>query len=533
MAAFQHAFDPAQTQDFYVNVIGLPERTFGFFNEEGFGSMDALLDLNDNALKILAANARKPTGEADPANENAIIPRQPFVFPASAHQKLSVAHQMAHYYKLVSRIMTPDTMTWPIMQLFKENWEILQEMKEMENTPGPKITKDTINLRSLEEQFLAWCNQNVGSLGAKFAYVIRTNAIPEGMTPPASPGMPYSNEYQSLEEEFTERCTHMHPRFRQDNATIFALLERTFRVNPSLYSVLKPHARTKDGRAAWLAVKAQYLGEDKLRAEIREIEESLNNRVWKGHSNWLLERFCDLHRFCFSRLKSIAESTSVQVPDERRRVEKLLNNIKSTDPELMAAIAQIRTNKSLDGPLHNFEDCVAVLLPFDPVAKRVSRSGGKNNHIPAHIAAFDADVGGNDGKGKGKDKNKEVGKTGVVFRHYSGEEYKQLTNEQKDELRLWRKNKPGKKPGAGDDKNPRPRKITNRQMKSIISEVSTILKSDDKTNPSETASTASISDVTQVTASSGSSGGGPSKNAIKAAITQSLANRTKKSQGNK
>ena len=85
----------------------------------------------------------------------------------------------------------------------------------------------------------------------------------------------------------------------------------------------------------------------------------MNHREWKGISSYKLEQYASLHRWCNERLKQIAEHTNYQLPDVRRQVERFVTNIKSSDPELMAAVAQVKADKRRDGPLY---DLSSVLL---------------------------------------------------------------------------------------------------------------------------------------------------------------------------
>ena len=519
-------FTPAQTTAFFTQPaqMGLPARSYAFLLGEGFGTMESLFDMTDDTLSNVCQNARRPPALPDTNNANAQVPQAPFAFPANALQRLKIAHRCVKYYTLIGRTLTPDNMTWEVLQVFNQHWEIIDEQKDQDNSAGPKVGKDTQNLSYFEDHFQEWCDTNVGLQGAKYKYVIRSP--PPMPLPLASNGLPYAEENSSVEEELATYCTHDHPRFKQDNQTVFATLEKALR-NTCFYSTLRPFSRTKNGREAWIALKSQYLGEDKRRAEIREIEEILNHREWKGVSSYKLEKYASLHRWSNERLKQIAEHTHYQLPDVRLQVERFVTNIKSSDPELMAAVAQVKADKRLDGPLYDFEQCVAALLPSCPVAKRLKRNGStKTQHVPAHIAAFAVE---DNKETKGKKGGKyETGTTGVVFRHYDKDEYSQLSNEQKNELRLWRSSKNGdsKNKGAttnnkrGNDNNNtsiRPKKVTKNQMKTMVSEV--LAQYNDNT------STTGDATVSSIASSSTSTNEAPSRDQIAGSLRRNLERR--------
>ena len=518
--AFQHDLDPAQEENFFTQVVGLSQRTFLYCVEEGV-TVTNLPDLDKDALQAVAANARRPTGEVDAAHPAVIIPRQPFAFSAIALQRLQTAHHMALHCIKVNRTMTAEMLQQDRMRVFKEEFEVLEEYREKDNTQGPKLMRDALSIRFWHENVMIWTESNVGCKGAHYNYLTRTNPIPEGDIPLLGPGVPYAEEYGSLKQELVERCRHDDPKFRQDNQTFYEMLEKGTRGHVA-HNSYKKYSRAKDGVGFYKAIKEQFLGEDALRNEATDLRNSWSTKKWKGNSNTTLEKFFSMHRYIVARLKVIGEETDVNVPTERESVEAAMNGFSEcTNPEIMAIRAQILTDKSDDGPLHNFEKMVALFLPFDPVAKRLRKAGGKSDALPANVSAIDIEDSGKGGQ--------QVGKTGVAFRHYTQDEYKKLTNEQKDELRLWRKEKKqfgkGKNKAGRGDGNPRPRKITTKQMKSIISEVEAQLKTQ--------STDASISDVTVATEQSSSTSStttsnSPTKNAIKVAALESLKKRHQK-----
>ena len=58
-------FDPAQTANFFTQAVqmGVPERTFDFLVDEGFGTIESLYDMTDDVMNTILQNARRPPGE--------------------------------------------------------------------------------------------------------------------------------------------------------------------------------------------------------------------------------------------------------------------------------------------------------------------------------------------------------------------------------------------------------------------------------------------------------------------------------------
>ena len=187
-------------------------------------------------------------------------------------------------------------------------------------------------------------------------------------------------------------------------------------------TIVKPYARTKNGRQAWLAMLSSHIGNDKWENIQREKMNYLMNTKWLGKT-YSLEKFTSSHRAAFVQLQEAAQHVDFQLLTEHTRVQYLLDNITNNDADLRAALASIRINTN--GMRDNFERSVSFLLPVDPFSKSKL---GKNKTLPS-VAAL---------------KNSKDSKTGVEFRWYAPGEYVKLSAEQKQELYQWQKSKEGR-----------------------------------------------------------------------------------------
>ena len=100
--------------------------------------------------------------------------------------------------------------------------------------------------------------------------------------------------------------------------------------------------------------------------------------------------------------------------------------------DFQAAMANIKTDNDLEGMRNNFEATAAHQLPYDPVAKK--RSGGQKRGS-AQISSLMV-------PSSAIKKKPSIGKTGVHLHYYKTGEYRNLSNEQKEELKEWRANNP-------------------------------------------------------------------------------------------
>ncbi len=171
---------------------------------------------------------------------------------------------------------------------------------------------------------------------------------------------------------------------------------------------------------------AQYVGKDKWQKELDKQEEFIHSRVWKGNSTFTLESFIMQHRSAHIAIAMTrcAEQVPYQLlPNEWTRVTHLLNGIKTSDMELQSAIAVVKSDDGPDGKLESFEETAACLIKFDPVQAKRRRTGAQGKQIQISQEGL----------------KKGTGKTGVKFIYHTPEEYRELNDEQKDELRTWRK----------------------------------------------------------------------------------------------
>jgi hypothetical protein len=176
-----------------------------------------------------------------------------------------------------------------------------------------------------------------------------------------------------------------------------------------------------------------------------------------------LERHCASHRAAYISLVACAEHVAYQLPNEHSRVGYLLDGIQNNDPGLQAAMANVRSSKGPGEMRSSFEDTVAHILPYDPVAKKrntgtkrgpgeISDVTGDNND--ANVSSF----GAKSGRGS---------KTGVHLRYHKYSEFKALSEAQRTELTEWRQTKEGKTK-SGKDKTKKTVQFTEKSISAVV-----------------------------------------------------------------
>ena len=122
-----------------------------------WGSWPALLhsaDFDDfseksdlNALvKLLVKPAKVPHGAAGNLREV-----ESYAIPAKSQIRIDGARKMVLYYILVGRPMEAADMMWPVIKNFVEQWKALMEKKKADIGSPPKLTKDKLVYKWLEQ----------------------------------------------------------------------------------------------------------------------------------------------------------------------------------------------------------------------------------------------------------------------------------------------------------------------------------------------------------------------------------------------
>ena len=451
--------------------MGIPEATRVRLAVEGISEVDDLGDFDKTALQQLCDNLRRPGGRVQNPDAGApvgeMIPTPAFTFGAKSQQRISVACDAVRFYRETGRPLTVDNMQWnQVLKNFEVQWKALKSRKEDDEPEVPKITK-ALPIIKWTEAFKDFLSRVIGSRTIPLSYVTRDDVVP-GVAQQLVQHQPYSEEHGSVEGELIARAKHDHPLYRDDNKAVYQYLEEATR-STQYAATLKPFQRAKNGRGAWEAIVLQYAGKDKWEAEIKRQEQLLHTREWKGQSNFSLEHFVSQHRNAYVSMQACAEHVEYQLPNEHSRVGYLLDALKCSDAGLQAAMASVNTNN--DGMRNDFEKAASYLLPYDPVAKK-RQAGSKRG--AGYISAVEGEVSAVSGGSKAS-----IGKTGVHLRYYTTNEYKKLTNEQKDELREWRANNP-EDASAKQKRRKKQQKANKKSVSFLVAKEVAALKAKDK-----------------------------------------------------
>ena len=137
------------------------------------------------------------------------------------------------------------------------------------------------------------------------AYIIRKDSTPkEGE----------ETDWDDPLEQMIERAPHTiteadgtiikHPTFVTDNKMLFDKLAELTREH-ECWTYIKPHARARNGRAAYMAFKNHYLGPNNIGNMAATAEDKLINAMYRGEGrHWNFERYATLYKEQLLSLKS-------------------------------------------------------------------------------------------------------------------------------------------------------------------------------------------------------------------------------------
>jgi hypothetical protein len=422
--------------------MGIPQPTREKLKDEGIENPSDLADFDKDTLHQVAENLRKPGDRIANPDPNAAvgstIARPPYVFGAKSQKRLLETSELVRFYTTIGRPLTAANIRYePVTKDFTEQWKALTARKSESDAEVPKISK-ALPIIKWTEAFDDFLSRTVGARNIPLSYVTRDIAIVPPNAPDLQTNKPHSIAHGSVEGDLIARASHEHALFRDDNSKVYYFLEEATR-GTAYAASLKPFQRKKAGRDALKSLKTQYAGRDKWEAEIKIQDDLLHNRIWKGQSNFSLEKFIAQHRNAYVSMHQCSQHVDFQLPNEHTRVGYLLDAIQTSDAGLQAAIAQIKTDDNPTGKRNSFESTASYLLPYDPVARKRQLTG-KRDH-DATISDVSVEVSAGFGSKPG------IGKSGVHLRYHTKAEYSKLSSDQKLDLKEWREKNGNKESG--------------------------------------------------------------------------------------
>jgi hypothetical protein len=318
-------------------------------DEQGYDSLTALAELTDHTCADLVTLIRRPGGT---------IPNPTDGQPPLPNPGIKVGHRALTNLKLgafIARhlIRTSRPLDSPATALTPANIAIFSGLKQAEDAytdpPAIPILTKIDRIRSHIEDIDAQLLKTSGMAKTPLAYVVRNdvNVLPHNTDP--------SGDYNTVQEEMVARMPHTHTAFREDNIAVWDIIRDSIH-DTEAFSWVKRCERRRDGRAAYIALTAHYLGDAKNEALRNAADNKILNTFYGGEKNrfnWT--RYVSVHKECHNDL----ETTGTAMPEDDK-VRRLLMGIHT--PTLQTAVLFVRSSPALRNNFDSAVDSITTVV---------------------------------------------------------------------------------------------------------------------------------------------------------------------------
>ena len=181
---------------------------------------------------------------------------------------------------------------------FKVEWDSYKYWRTQDDPKVPKVNykEPASKIICWDTIFLYFLSSAYGSHGP-LRYVMRDNTDVHGEDKGPLLVNTYYGQSGSLLEELIERLPHEVPIFKNNNDTVYMVIEQAV-WGSSVESTIKSYSRKKDGRAAFKELISNHAGETKYRGIMKKRMNLLQNIKWNGRT-YPLETHITNHRQAF------------------------------------------------------------------------------------------------------------------------------------------------------------------------------------------------------------------------------------------
>ena len=280
---------------------------------------------------------------------------------------------------------------------------------------------------SFKEQLIAYLGTKIGASGVPYSYFIRKMETP---TPDAT--------YTSEKERRIATTSLRGPTYTKDNTVLFGLLQSLIIEGPGAPHI-KPHERSHDGRKAWLSLQAHYESAGFTNSYKNSFIDMLKSAKFTGSSrNYSFDQYVAQHMTACQNMALYNEPIN-----NDRQVRDFLDGISC--PSMAIPIATVWANDELCKSVAVASNYLTRFVPVDVNSTKT--------RVVGEATTKGGNQGGGGGRGRGRGRGK--GRSGTnnggqgrghgrggsgakANRHYSPEEYKKLTPDERLALRLER-----------------------------------------------------------------------------------------------
>lgn len=425
--------------------------------DQSINSVPRLATLLDTGVESLCKIVRRPGGNIpNPvlgARQPATIPNPGNPIPYLAEDNMKLAAYWCRYRVKTSRSTAAGDIVQEVILEFRDlrDWE--KNHKDVD--PDPTIIKGKDWTKTMEK-IRELLRNSLGSTGIPLAYVVRDKEeiaeYPEGGWPSPQDEMigraPINNPGDNPERTAA---------FKRDNQKVWTIIA-TLTTDHDCWTYVHPFQRRRDGRGAFLALWAQFLGPNNVDNMAALAEMTLAKTVYYGEKKrWNFEKCVRQHIAQHTILENLVPYGYAGI-DSRSKVRHLLDSVKTK--QLDSVKTQIIASANLR---NDFDACVTLYKDF--IKQMSSDDGGS-------LTIAEVKTSGNPLKRSGTPKGPGGKADQVEDRYYDQAEYSKLSAVAKSklhEMRLARGHKPTKRQKSNEDG--KSTTLSDRTVKAIAAEI--------------------------------------------------------------
>ena len=432
---------------------------------QGYTEAAMFARLDNTAASSVCKLVRKPGG----ANaQNADAPNLGLAVSILAESNFQLMCFYLHFKQRTSRPLVLNDVTVPSVERYINRIKMEENHKDPD--PPTLTFKNWSRTFDMIDEYLSSC---LGPTKIPLAYIVceTVEPLPHDQDP--------ANGYPNMTCELVARAPHYvqpepaegpehTPAYHDDNTLVFMKLSAMLR-DKDCWSFMSKSVKTKDGRKAYLALKAHYLGKNNVGNLARAAEEQLLSVTYTGEGRrWNFEKYVKVHVDQHQVLEDLTRYGYMGI-DPGTKVRFLLRGIKTMEVEHIRA--QIMSSDTL---VKDFDSCVNILQDYIR-----QKEAGKS--APRHSNVSQIDTRKSKSGSGGGDWDSVEPDMSIEDWFYKVNEYQKLTKAQQKGLRIKREKRRGKEVNSkGKDKTPH--KAKKSFKKRVVAAVKSYLKSDSKSS---------------------------------------------------
>ena len=294
--------------------------------DEGINTLNALCYLSKKELDDMVSGINKAYKTISRANERCSI-------GTMVLKRIHAVRLWAKDALIEGQKIMPDNQG--TLNLLTEAWRddicniyLSPESEETDTSSNiDKVDFDGTNWYDARRSILDIISSKKGAKGISLSYIVRaTNGA-------------WDNDYETLEERRIACYRHSGPGFVEDNKAVYHLLVQYFS-KTSCNDVVRTYEKSKNGKAAWNAIKKHNEGGGFKQQLIQEANEMIARARFTGNARYGLEDYFKIHVRCHLML-----AESGQPMGEFQKITTFMANI--SDPGIKQDYKTVRSNQTL------------------------------------------------------------------------------------------------------------------------------------------------------------------------------------------